>query len=124
MTCDVPCDSIGFGIARRLGQDGAKVVISSRKAERVKSAVEQLRNEKLDVYGTVCHVGKAEDRVRLVNEVACEMRIENNRSDCYKLELQKVACIIVLNQNVVVVVVAKCIVVFIIFLDFERVWRD
>lgn len=75
MTCDVPCDSIGFGIARRLGQDGAKVVICSRKAERVNNAVEQLRNEKLDVYGTVCHVGKAEDRVRLVNEVNCELKI-------------------------------------------------
>ena len=60
---------IGFAIARQLAKDGAKVVISSRKSDKVKAAVEKLKLEQLNVYGTVCHVGKAEDRKRLVEEV-------------------------------------------------------
>ncbi|XP_037357713.1 dehydrogenase/reductase SDR family member 2, mitochondrial-like [Talpa occidentalis] len=57
---------IGFAIARRLAQDGAHVVISSRKQQNVDQAVETLQGEGLSVSGTVCHVGKAEDRERLV----------------------------------------------------------
>uniref|UniRef100_A0A8C8UB08 Dehydrogenase/reductase member 2 n=1 Tax=Peromyscus maniculatus bairdii TaxID=230844 RepID=A0A8C8UB08_PERMB len=58
--------SIGFSIARRLAQDGAHVVISSRKQQNVDRAVATLKKEGLGVSGTVCHVGKAEDRERLV----------------------------------------------------------
>ncbi|XP_007949441.1 dehydrogenase/reductase SDR family member 2, mitochondrial, partial [Orycteropus afer afer] len=58
---------IGFAIARRLAQDGAHVVISSRKQQNVNKAVAMLQGEGLSVAGTVCHVGKAEDRERLVN---------------------------------------------------------
>ncbi|XP_006835482.1 PREDICTED: dehydrogenase/reductase SDR family member 2, mitochondrial [Chrysochloris asiatica] len=58
---------IGFAIARRLAQDGAHVVISSRKQQNVDQAVATLREEGLSVMGTVCHVGKAEDRTKLVN---------------------------------------------------------
>ncbi|XP_028748074.1 dehydrogenase/reductase SDR family member 2, mitochondrial-like [Peromyscus leucopus] len=57
---------IGFAIARRLAQDGAHVVISSRKQQNVDRAVATLKKEGLSVTGTVCHVGKAEDRQHLV----------------------------------------------------------
>ncbi|XP_077794603.1 dehydrogenase/reductase SDR family member 4 isoform X2 [Macaca mulatta] len=59
-------DGIGFAIARRLAQDGAHVVVSSRKQQNVDQAVARLQGEGLSVTGTVCHVGKAEDRERLV----------------------------------------------------------
>ncbi|XP_055218318.2 dehydrogenase/reductase SDR family member 4 isoform X3 [Gorilla gorilla gorilla] len=59
-------DGIGFAIARRLAQDGAHVVVSSRKQQNVDQAVATLQREGLSVTGTVCHVGKAEDRERLV----------------------------------------------------------
>uniref|UniRef100_A0A8C6CJL0 Dehydrogenase/reductase SDR family member 4 n=1 Tax=Moschus moschiferus TaxID=68415 RepID=A0A8C6CJL0_MOSMO len=59
-------DGIGFAIARRLAQDGAHVVVSSRKQQNVDQAVAALQGEGLSVTGTVCHVGKAEDRERLV----------------------------------------------------------
>lgn len=59
-------DGIGLAIARRLAQDGAHVVISSRKQQNVDRAVAALQGEGLSVTGTVCHVGKAEDRERLV----------------------------------------------------------
>ncbi|XP_065404736.1 dehydrogenase/reductase SDR family member 2, mitochondrial isoform X1 [Macaca fascicularis] len=60
---------IGFAIARRLAQDGAHVVISSRKQQNVDRAAAQLQREGLSVAGIVCHVGKAEDRERLVATV-------------------------------------------------------
>ncbi|XP_012322787.1 dehydrogenase/reductase SDR family member 4-like [Aotus nancymaae] len=59
-------DGIGFAIARRLAQDGAHVVVSSRKQQNVDQAVATLQGEGLSVTGTVCHVGKAEDREQLV----------------------------------------------------------
>nr|XP_008536419.1 PREDICTED: dehydrogenase/reductase SDR family member 2, mitochondrial-like isoform X2 [Equus przewalskii] len=59
-------NGIGFAIARRLAQDGAHVVVSSRKQQNVDQAVAALQEEGLSVMGTVCHVGKAEDRERLV----------------------------------------------------------
>ncbi|XP_047397602.1 dehydrogenase/reductase SDR family member 2, mitochondrial-like [Sciurus carolinensis] len=60
-------NGIGFNIARRLAQDGAHVVISSRKQQNVDQAVNTLQGEGLSVTGTMCHVGKAEDRERLVS---------------------------------------------------------
>ncbi|MBZ3881303.1 Dehydrogenase/reductase SDR family member 2, mitochondrial [Sciurus carolinensis] len=57
---------IGFAIARRLAQNGAHVVICSRKQHNVDQAVATLQREGLSVTGTVCHVGKAEDREQLV----------------------------------------------------------
>ena len=61
--------SIGLAIARRLSQDGAKVMISSRKQQNVDAAVQQLRNENLQVSGVVCHVSKQADRAKLIEEV-------------------------------------------------------
>lgn len=60
---------IGFSIAERLAQDGAKVVISSRKQKNVDSAVKQLEQKGLLVTGMVCHVAKEEDREKLIEEV-------------------------------------------------------
>ncbi|EGW11570.1 Dehydrogenase/reductase SDR family member 2 [Cricetulus griseus] len=57
---------IGFSIAQRLARDGAHVVLSSRKQQNVDCAVAMLKAEGLSVTGTVCHVGKAEDREQLV----------------------------------------------------------
>ncbi|XP_045440714.1 dehydrogenase/reductase SDR family member 2, mitochondrial isoform X2 [Pipistrellus kuhlii] len=59
-------NGIGFAIARRLAQDGAHVVVSSRKQQNVDQALATLQEEGLSVSGTVCHVGKAEDRDWLV----------------------------------------------------------
>ena len=58
---------IGFAIAQRLAQEGASVVISSRKKEQVDSAVESLQTLGLSVAGCVCHVGKAEHRQALLD---------------------------------------------------------
>lgn len=63
---------IGYSVARRLAQEGAKVVISSRREANVKNAVEQLNKEGLDVSGIICHVGKAEDRQKLLNEAVAK----------------------------------------------------
>lgn len=62
-------EGIGFAISRRLAQDGASVVISSRKQKKVDKALKQLKDEGLDVSGTVCHVGKVEDRTTLIAQV-------------------------------------------------------
>ena len=61
---------IGFSIAKRLAQDGAKVVISSRKQKNVDSAVDKLKKEGLDVTGLMCHVGSKEDRDKLIDQVS------------------------------------------------------
>ncbi|KYN11526.1 PREDICTED: dehydrogenase/reductase SDR family member 4 [Trachymyrmex cornetzi] len=61
-------DGIGFSIARRLAQEGAKVMISSRREANVKRAVEELKSEGLQVAGTICHVGKAEERKNLLEK--------------------------------------------------------
>ncbi|KAJ8973537.1 hypothetical protein NQ317_019288 [Molorchus minor] len=58
-------DGIGFAIAQRLAQEGAKVIISSRKDKNVQEAVSTLSKQGLDVKGLICHVSKAEDRKRL-----------------------------------------------------------
>lgn len=63
-------DGIGFAIAQRLAQEGAKVIISSRKEKSVNEAVNKLKNEDLDVEGLVCHVSKAEDRKKLFERAA------------------------------------------------------
>jgi len=59
-------DGIGYAIARRLGKEGAKVVVSSRKEKNVLKAVDSLRKEGIVVEGTVCNVGVDADRQKLV----------------------------------------------------------
>ena len=65
--------SIGYAIARRLGLDGASVMISSRKQENVQQAMEKLKEENINVASTVCHVGKQQDCTQLIKEVSIYM---------------------------------------------------
>lgn len=58
-------DGIGYAIAERLGEEGASVVISSRKENNVIKAVNNLRSKGIKVEGVVCHVSDAEHRKRL-----------------------------------------------------------
>lgn len=61
-------DGIGLAIAERLGQEGAHVIISSRKQANVDSALQQLKQQRLSVEGMVCHAGKKEDRQHLLHK--------------------------------------------------------
>lgn len=62
-------DGIGFAIAKRLGLDGAKVVVSSRKQANVDEAVKLLKDQGIsDVFGVTCHVAKESDRKKLFEE--------------------------------------------------------
>ncbi|XP_070565043.1 dehydrogenase/reductase SDR family member 4-like isoform X2 [Ptychodera flava] len=63
-------DGIGLAIAKRLAEDGAHVMISSRTQKNVDAAVDQLRSEGLSVSGIVCHVAKEEHRRKLIEETS------------------------------------------------------
>lgn len=65
-------DGIGLAIARKLAQDGAKVVVSSRKQVNVEKAVQNLKSENFEVTGEVCHVGKSQDRTNLIQTALTE----------------------------------------------------
>ncbi|XP_055628057.1 dehydrogenase/reductase SDR family member 4 [Toxorhynchites rutilus septentrionalis] len=64
-------DGIGYSIAERLGQEGAKVVVSSRKEQNVSDAVAQLTKAGIDVTGVKCHVANGADR-KVLFETALE----------------------------------------------------
>ena len=53
----------------RLGQEGAKVVVSSRKEANVSKTVDLLQSEGHTVTGTVCNVALEEDREALFQHV-------------------------------------------------------
>src|SRR5579863_473215 len=59
---------IGLAIAEALARAGAKVVISSRKADKCEEVAKALRAQKLEVAPIACHIGKREDLERLVAE--------------------------------------------------------
>ncbi|KAL0321095.1 UNVERIFIED_CONTAM: Tropinone reductase-like 3 [Sesamum radiatum] len=59
---------IGFGIAERLGLEGAAVVISSRRQKNVDEAVEKLKSSGIEVLGLVCHVSNAQQRKDLIKK--------------------------------------------------------
>ncbi|KAF5194108.1 Dehydrogenase/reductase SDR family member [Thalictrum thalictroides] len=59
---------IGFGIAQRLGLEGASVVISSRKQKNVDEAVEKLRVRGIEALGVVCHVSNPQQRKNLIDK--------------------------------------------------------
>lgn len=61
--------SIGLAIAERLAEDGASVMISSRKQQNVDKAVQTLKDKGLSVSGVVCHVAKKEHRQTLIEKV-------------------------------------------------------
>ncbi|GBN06829.1 Dehydrogenase/reductase SDR family member 4 [Araneus ventricosus] len=60
-------EGIGFAIAKRLANDGASVVVSSRKKENVDKAVSEIKSVSDNVSGIPCHVGKQEDRKLLLD---------------------------------------------------------
>uniref|UniRef100_A0A2R8ZZ98 Dehydrogenase/reductase SDR family member 4 n=1 Tax=Pan paniscus TaxID=9597 RepID=A0A2R8ZZ98_PANPA len=102
-------DGIGFAVAQRLAQDGAHVVVSSRKQQNVDQAVATLQGEGLSMTGTVCHVGKVKDWERLVatgfspynvsktallglnKTLAIELAPRNIRVNCLHLDLSRLA---------------------------------
>lgn len=59
-------EGIGFAIAEHLAQNGASVVISSRRKAKVDAAYLKLKGQGLDVCATVCHVGEEKDRTKLI----------------------------------------------------------
>ncbi|CRK94633.1 CLUMA_CG008133, isoform A [Clunio marinus] len=62
-------DGIGFAIAKRLGVEGAKIVVSSREQANVDEAVNLLKKQGIsDVLGVTCHVAKENDRTKLFDE--------------------------------------------------------
>lgn len=60
-------EGIGFAIAKRLATDGASVVVSSRKKDKVEKAVADIKSVSDKVAGIPCHVGKQEDRKLLLD---------------------------------------------------------
>ena len=60
---------IGFAIAGRLAEDGASVMISSRKQQNVDRAVNSLKKKGLSVSGTVCHVANKQHRQDMIQKV-------------------------------------------------------
>ncbi|XP_047741015.1 dehydrogenase/reductase SDR family member 4-like [Hyalella azteca] len=64
-------DGIGLAIAKRMGQEGARVVVSSRRSHNVERAVQEMHDLGLkDVLGVQCNVGKPEDRHNLIDQVS------------------------------------------------------
>ena len=59
---------IGLATAKLMAQHGAKVVISSRKAEACEKVRHQFTTAGLQAISIPCHIGSAEDRQRLVEE--------------------------------------------------------
>ena len=49
-------------------------MVSSRKQENVDRTVQELKAANLAVEGVVCHVGKAEDRKNLIDQVRPKMK--------------------------------------------------
>ena len=58
---------IGKAIALALGQQGAKVVISSRKQEAVDEVVDEFKKVKIEAYGIAAHMGDLEQIRNLVD---------------------------------------------------------
>ncbi|XP_078315063.1 dehydrogenase/reductase SDR family member 4-like [Crassostrea virginica] len=61
-------DGIGYSIAQRLGQDGAKVMISSRKQKNVDACLQKLKSMGIEASGIVCHVAKKDDRQKMIQK--------------------------------------------------------
>jgi len=57
---------IGLGIAQRLGEEGAKVVICSRKQNNVDDTLKALKEKGIECTGCVCHVGNRQHLQKFV----------------------------------------------------------
>jgi len=60
-------EGIGYGIAYRLAQEGAHVVVSSRRKEAVEAAVKKIKEAGFSASGLVVDVVKASDRKALLD---------------------------------------------------------
>ncbi|KAI6224990.1 hypothetical protein M3Y95_00810900 [Aphelenchoides besseyi] len=63
---------IGFATAERFAHEGATIVLSSRSQQNIDTAIQKLVEDGIPrerLSGVVCHVGKAEDRKRLIEFV-------------------------------------------------------
>lgn len=58
---------IGKSIAQGLAENGAKVVVSSRKKQAVDTVVEEFEKEGLEAFGVPCHIAHPEQRQNLVD---------------------------------------------------------
>lgn len=58
---------IGFAFAKAFGKEGAKVVIASRRKERVDDSVNKLKDLGIEAIGTTCDVSKREDVEKLAD---------------------------------------------------------
>lgn len=58
---------IGRSIAEEMARCGARVVISSRKAEACEAVAAELREQRYEAIAVPCHVGRKEDLQRLVD---------------------------------------------------------
>ena len=57
---------IGKSVAQGLAENGARVVVSSRKQEAVEAVARSFREAGLEAIGIECHVGNSEDRHKLI----------------------------------------------------------
>ena len=57
---------IGKAIAHGLAENGAKVVISSRKQEAVDKVAEEFKASGLEAIGIQCHIGDSQERASLI----------------------------------------------------------
>ncbi len=63
---------IGFAIAQALAAHGASVALTGRKLDTLNAAVEQLRADRADVRGHVCHQGEPDAINRLFDQLDAE----------------------------------------------------
>lgn len=63
---------IGLSIARGLAENGAKLVISSRKQDAVEAIAQEFNSAGLEAIGIACHIGDQEQRKNLVLKTIAE----------------------------------------------------
>ena len=63
---------IGKAIARRFAEEGANVVIASRKIDNLRAAADEFKNLPGKTLAVPCHVGKVEELERLVQLTEAE----------------------------------------------------
>ncbi len=56
---------IGFAFAKAMGQEGGKIVLASRRLEKVQEAVNILRSVGIEASGTTCDVSKRDQVIEL-----------------------------------------------------------
>ncbi|WP_282075680.1 glucose 1-dehydrogenase [Maribacter aquivivus] len=57
---------IGLSIAKGLAENGAKVVISSRKQDAVDAVAKEMQEAGFEAIGIACHIGEADQRETLI----------------------------------------------------------